>query len=76
MRKFWAYSGKHSEVLSQQRLREILDKGKQPVSFDDFYSESAKIRDLIARAYDEIARLGSRVYQLERQMAEWREHLL
>jgi hypothetical protein len=46
------------------------------VTFEEFDKEGAAVRDLIAAFYNEIERLGTRVYELERQIADWREHLI
>ena len=55
---------------------EAANDGKQPVTRQELAKESAQLRDILADAYQEIARLGARVHELERQMREWKEHLL
>ena len=78
MRKFKLIRPISPASLSLQgRLpEEIAAQDAQPVTLSEFRNEGAATRDSIARAYDEIARLGARVYELERQMQEWKEHLV
>ncbi len=54
---------------------ETAAREQQPVTRKEFTKESAQLRDILAEAYQEIARLGARIYELERQMREWKEHL-
>ena len=61
------------------RRRRALARLNRPVSqyvFDqELHREARALRGIIADAYDEIGLLGERVYDLERQMRDWREHL-
>lgn len=61
------------------RRRRALARLNWPVSqyaFDlELQKEARALRGIIADAYDEIGLLGERVYELERQMRDWKDHL-
>lgn len=49
---------------------------RRAVTQGELSRESARIRDIVAEVEYEMTRLGARVHELERQMREWKEHLL
>ncbi len=53
--------------------KEIARRGRQPVPRSEFHDEGAHLRDLLAAAYRDMERLGTRVYALEQKLS-LREH--
>lgn len=69
------YEGPDPLPLRASAPAEAANDGKQLVTRQELAKESTQLRDILADAYQEIARLGARVHELERQMREWKEHL-
>ena len=63
-------------LVRRQRSLARLNKPVSQYTFDqELQKEARALRGIIADAYDEIGLLGERVYELERQMRDWKDHL-
>ena len=70
MRKFnpLLQRGPDPRPLRGPSLKEIAARSKLPVTHDELYKEGAALRDADARIYEELARIGARLYELEQQI--------